>query len=162
MRVYSCGAPCARQVSLRPRWMRPVLLVMAGMTLAIAGCSKGRHDRIAVYPAEGQVLWQGAPLAGAQVVLLSPQQSKDAKTIPSRGRTDTNGKFRLTTYEAGDGAPEGDYAVVVTCNPVVKTDDGWVVGPNTLPRKYANVKTTDLRVTLTKGPNTLPPLDLKQ
>ena len=30
-----------------------------------------------------------------------------------RGTVDANGSFRISTYEADDGAPEGDYQIVV-------------------------------------------------
>ena len=48
--------------------MRPTALVAAVMAAALGGCSKGHGDRVAVYPAAGQVLWQGKPLAGAIVI----------------------------------------------------------------------------------------------
>ncbi len=79
-----------------------------------------------------------------------------------RGIQNVNGRFRLTTFAAGDGAAEGAYAVVVTCSPVVKSADGWAPGPNVLPPKYANLKTTDLRATVARGAAALPALDLKE
>ena len=52
--------------------------------------------------------------------------------------------------------------MLVTCSPAVKTAEGWAPGRNVLPKKYANLKTTDLRATVAKGANALPALDLKQ
>lgn len=135
----------------------PLTLIAAVMAMAIVGC--GHSDRAAVYPAEGRVVWNGQPLAGAQVVLY-PQGQSDAKTVPARAQTDSEGRFRLSTYGTADGAPEGEYAVTVVHYRVRQQDGGSVPGPNVLPAKYASPKTTDLRVQIAKGTNTLPTLAL--
>jgi hypothetical protein len=143
--------------------MTPTTALLAAVVAAtLAGCGKGHGDGVALYPAEGQVLWQGKPLAGALVVFCPQTPSKEKHHVSPKARTDANGKFRLTTFAAGDGAAEGEYAVVVTCNPVVQAGDGWAPGPNILPPKYANLKTTNLRATIAKGAGSLPALDLKQ
>ena len=74
---------------------------------------------------------------------------------------DNAGKFTLTTYEAGDGAAAGEYSVTVVHTPLVKVDGDTVAGPNVLPVKYATPTDTDLKVSITAGPNTLPALELK-
>jgi len=54
---------------------------------------------------------------------------------------------------------EGEYAVTVTYCPIVQQEGGgWSPGPNVLPPKYANPKTSELRVQVVKGANTLPAL----
>ena len=77
------------------------------------------------------------------------------------GETGPDGKFHVGTYATGDGAPEGQYVVTVVHCPLVQKGSDSVPGPNVLPNKYASPKTSDLRVAIVKGANTLPVLALK-
>jgi hypothetical protein len=144
----------------RSKVMLSAACAAAIVVIAIAGCGKG-SGHPAVYPVSGQVLWNGKPLAGALVV-LHPQVTSDARCIPARAHTDAKGQFRAGTFDSADGAQEGEYAVTVTYCPLQKNDDGWTPGPNVLPVKYASPKTTDLRVQVAKGTNSLPPLTVQQ
>ncbi|MEQ8208978.1 MAG: carboxypeptidase-like regulatory domain-containing protein [Lacipirellulaceae bacterium] len=70
------------------------------------GCGDGRP---ALYPVHGTIAYRdGQPVRQASVEFIpeSPGPSP-------RGKTDTEGKFKLGTYENADGAPAGDYRVVV-------------------------------------------------
>ena len=77
----------------------------------LAGCGGDGSDenRVTVYPVTGKVTMAGAPVADA-AVMFSPQGEQPT----AAGRTNTDGEFTLTTYEAGDGAAAGEYTVVVT------------------------------------------------
>jgi hypothetical protein len=132
-------------------------LAVALVTLMLGGCGK----RNGAYPAEGQVLLNGQPLAGAQVVLY-PRGQSDAKVVPPRAQTGVDGRFRLSTLGKSDGAPAGEYAVTVIRYPMQKQGDGgWTSGPNDLPKKYASPETTDLRVQIGEGKGPLPALVLQ-
>lgn len=135
-------------------------LAMAAIAMMLTGCGKANGGRGPAHPAEGQITWNKAPLAGAQVVLY-PQGLADATAVPSRAQTGPDGRFRVSTFGTEDGAPEGEYAVTVVHYPMQKDGSGWVSGPNDLPAKYASLKTTDLRVKITSGDNTLPTLALQ-
>lgn len=135
-------------------------LVVAVMAAAVIGCGK-RQSEVALNHVEGQVFWKGQPLAGAQIA-LHPQGKQDEKLLPARARTDAEGRFRLGTFDAADGAVEGEYLVTITHRPIQKmADGGWAPGGNILPPKYATPKTTDLRVHVASGANQLPAFDLK-
>ncbi len=56
-----------RCLSTRPNHCLPALVFAAMATAVLCGCSKGSR-RIDVQPVEGQVMWNGKPLEGAQVV----------------------------------------------------------------------------------------------
>jgi hypothetical protein len=128
------------------------------MLLVAPGCSKG-PDRIPVYPTEGQVLWEGQPLAGALVV-LHPKGSPDGKGVPARAQTDKEGRFRISTYDTADGAPAGEYAVTVQYYPLEQHGESYIAGPNIVPPKYADPKATELAVRVVEGTNTLSPWKL--
>lgn len=139
-----------------------------------AGAAVGEGARKPVYPVTGTVKHNGAPVADA-VVTFSPKGPQP----PAFGRTDSEGKFQLTTYDANDGAAAGDYLVMVEkTSPVAPApvmhgpdfDSTKMTKPaaeapasrSLLPAKYASLKTTDLKVTVkADGPNEIPPLELK-
>ena len=125
------------------------------------GCSRDQVDRVQVFPAAGQVLWDNKPLAGALVV-LHPNNVATDKALPSRAQTNGEGRFELTTYEAGDGAPIGEYTVTVEYYPLQKNGDSFLAGANALPPKYSKPDSSDLRVRITDKPNELPPLVLRR
>jgi hypothetical protein len=124
---------------------------------ALSGC--GRSDRVAVYPVEGKLTMNGQPLAGAQVVFHP--QTRD-KVLPARGTTDSRGNFRLTTYDAQDGAAAGTYSITVAHYPLVQWQGEFLPGGNILPPKYAALATTDLKAEVAQGNNRVETLDLKR
>lgn len=85
------------------------LTLYFSLILILPGCGGGDDGRQDVYPVSGKITMSGAPLIGA-TVSFAPQQSGTPTAI---GRTDNEGIYHLTTYEAQDGAAAGDYAVVV-------------------------------------------------
>lgn len=136
------------------------LFCSAMAALLLAGCSKGPDHRADVQPVEGQVLWNGKPLNGAQVIFYPQGEAAPGLHAP-RARTGPDGRFQVGTYDTTDGAPEGEYVVTVVHFPLVQRGSDVVPGPNILPKKYANPKTTDLRIHVAKGANALPALTLQ-
>lgn len=76
------------------------------LLFAAAGCSNGR---VPTYPTSGQVLFaDGSPVRMGTIELRSREHG-----IHARGDIDAEGRFVLTTYEAGDGAVAGMHDCVV-------------------------------------------------
>jgi hypothetical protein len=73
-----------------------------------------------------------------------------------------NGTFTLSTYRANDGAPSGDYTATVEWPTFVGRGEEVRVGPNLLPPKYGNPRTSDLHVRVAEGSNQLPPIHLRR
>ena len=63
---------------------------------------------------------------------------------------EADGMLRLSTYSAFDGVPAGDYAITVELRKPFFTPEG-AIGPNLLPAKYANPKTSGLTFTVKPG-----------
>lgn len=135
---------------------------LAATFVVLTGCSsEPAPDRLAVFPVSGQVRLNGNPLANAFVV-LHPRQPADARTLPARGKTDQEGRFQLTSYEANDGAAIGEYAVTVEYYQLVKNGESYIAGPNVLPPKIANPATSDIVVRVATGENRLTPIELRR
>jgi len=79
----------------------------------LAGCGGRANDewtaqRHKVAAVSGVVLLDGQPLEGATVNFFSADRE-----VTAYGRTNAQGEFQLTTYDAGDGAVAGAHKVTV-------------------------------------------------
>jgi len=131
------------------------LLVMA----VGIGCSRSQAPWEIVHPASGTVTFGGKAIVGAQVTLC-PLDSTFPEAVRPTAVTQADGKFQLSTYKAGDGAPSGDYKVTVIWHPLVDGEGGAVRGANALPVRYATPESSDLSVNIPEGGATLPVIDL--
>ena len=90
-------------------------VVFAMLCCASCGDAKPRKQTV---PVEGKVLWKNdkTPAAGA-VVVFRPVGDDKLENWPDgfpRASVGGDGSFELSTYGDGDGAPAGDYAVLIT------------------------------------------------
>lgn len=94
-------------------------------TGTLAGCGTATDaNQQPVYPVTGTVTMFGAPLADAMVA-FAPLESQPTAI----GRTDSEGKFVLTSYDYGDGAAEGKFKVVINKSaPAPATSDSGAAG----------------------------------
>ncbi|MGD9645954.1 MAG: hypothetical protein AB7U73_09585 [Pirellulales bacterium] len=134
------------------------LLVVS--VVGAAGCSK-EPARLATFPAAGTVAFQGKPTPGAMVV-LHPEQALGSDVPRPSGYVDKEGRFVLTTFKSGDGAPAGKYKLTIEWNKLIVKGPDAEPGPNVLPAKYAQPATSDLIVEIAAGPNQLPPVKLRR
>jgi hypothetical protein len=148
-----------REMFLRMVGTRPWFLAWGFAAVALFLSSCGDAGRRTVYPAYGRVLFEGQPVPNAQVI-LHPLTSDD-KDHPVRptGRVGADGSVTLTTYTAGDGAPEGEYAVTVDLRRRPPDAEGDVT-QSVLPARYLKPETSPLRVQIKKGTNELAPFEL--
>ena len=147
------------------RWLvvagRPglICIVLAGICcISAIGCNN--HDSMPVYPVHGQVLLNGKPLADA-IVSFHAQEGGISSAFPT-AHTDSEGRFAMTTYENGDGTPQGTYSISIVCfrsRPLRKGQEGRA--ENILPYRYASPEASGLSATVAPGPNELPTIKLK-
>jgi hypothetical protein len=153
MRVASAGGRSAQF----PRRLLPTLIVLSLAALCSA-CSSGRKP---MHPVRGQVLLEGKPVSGA-LVTFYPVGGTPEDPRPS-GQTNEQGYFILTSYAGADGAPEGEYGVAVTCfrSFTVGKAEGDETTHNVLPARYAAPATSQLKATVSKGRNEIPPFQVR-
>lgn len=120
---------------------------LAAAFLALAGCGGGGPK---IVPVSGTVTIDGQPLTYGHVQVL-PDGWR-----PASGRLDGTGRFTLTTTTPNDGCAVGTHPVAVLA--------GESITPETMkwhaPSKYADVKTSNLTVTIT-GPTDDLKIELK-
>ncbi len=147
------GVSCHR-IQVR---MRIILLLMAVLS---TGCAEEfRAPWETVYPAKGLLHHQGRPLAGAQITLI-PEEDYIPEHVRPSATTKDDGTFELGTYSNADGAPAGDYKVLVLHYPVTGPKESPSPGPNDLPPRYARRETTPLKLSVSAEGAPLPPLDI--
>ena len=79
----------------------------------LVGCSS-QPARLPTYPVHGEVNCAGKPAVGLAVIL----RRADGKTVPEmplnpHAVTGADGQFAMTTYDKDDGAPEGEYVLLL-------------------------------------------------
>ncbi len=134
-----------------------VMFVVSFVCMWSAGCARQAQTR--VYPVHGQVLLNGKPLADA-IVSFHLQSDSPEAVFPS-AHTDAEGRFVLTSFEEGDGAPEGTYAISLVCFRSRSTRGGGGRANNVLPQHYASPASSGLSAKIVAGDNELAPLNLK-
>lgn len=142
---------------------RAVRLVVASTLLALVSCGDGRTYR-KVYPVKGKILVNGQPAEDCHIVLNHTYEDKNP--VAPQARTDAKGEFQLTTYQANDGAPDGEYIATITWRERSGITKQEFEGPDRLGGAYAKAeKNKGLPGFVIKVENKaleLPPFDLKQ
>lgn len=130
---------------------------IVGALLAGCGSQENLPPR---FPVHGQVLQAGQPVAEAIVTLHPNAPSPDLRQRPI-AYSDAQGRFSLTTFQTGDGAPAGEYAVTVELR-APRTVGEEVVrdGRNLLPDRYSKPESSKLTFSVTEGKNEIPPIDI--
>ena len=132
-------------------------LLAALVSLTALGCGKAMSN-VATHPAKGTITFKGQPIHGA-LVTLHPKAPLENVPAP-RANVGKDGTFSVTTFNGGDGAPEGDYVLTVKWYKPIKNGNDLVSGPNVIPPKYGQPETSDVVVHIAAGDNELKPIKL--
>lgn len=98
---------------------RLVLSLICLQLILAVGCSNPPpkpKDQKETFPVSGIVHIDGKPVAGVQVFAYPADNPPGGQSTPTTGAlhngvTDAEGKFKMATYNPGDGVPEGSYVV---------------------------------------------------
>jgi hypothetical protein len=136
---------------------RMTMAACAVVALAYCGCGDGRRP---VYPVQGEVHLQGQAPVHA-LVTFHPVADDGAGAVHPTGQVDDKGRFTLTSYVSGDGAPEGEYRVTVAWFLSSGRPGDDSPPANYLPGRYSRPDTTPLRAVVRKGGVQLEPFQLQ-
>jgi hypothetical protein len=124
-----------------------ITAVGAAVAAMLAGCSSGGPARVETIPVTGTVTVDGQAVEGVSVTLDRVGDAKNV--IPSTAMTDAEGKFAISTYEQGDGAPIGEYTVLFkwpTMNMISMQYEG-----DRLNGRYSDAKSSKTTVKVETG-----------
>lgn len=134
-------------------------LVLA-IWLACSGCNS--EDQFKAYPVSGQVTVKGKPAEGVQVSFFGTDEVLKSATAPfPKGVTDSDGNFKLTSYDSDDGAPAGNYVVTFVWPAVVADDPEVQDQVDRFRGRYASADKSTYQVEILAGANQLEPFELK-
>jgi hypothetical protein len=95
-----------------------IVLAVALQTCWLLGCGGGGPkpgEAVPTFPVTGVVKIDGTPTPMVRVLLFPidkiPEWFDHRVAAPHWAQTDPEGNFKITTYNAADGAPAGEYAV---------------------------------------------------
>ena len=134
-------------------------LLVAGLLVIMfaAGCSGRKGPKL--YPVKGMIYINGQPAKDVNVMFTPVTPFEDGLLLSPAGATDDDGSFRLTSFDADDGAPAGEYLVTVIY-PMSRFNKN-LNGIDRLKGKYSNPKSSGLKATIEPKANDLPPIQLK-
>jgi hypothetical protein len=140
------------------RWLTNGCGCVLLLALLATGCSSSKGDRPPTFPAHGLVFVNGQPAAGAKVQLNALGDEKLAKLCP-HAVVEADGSFRLTTFQTGDGAPVGTYALTITW--AAPPQPGHEEGPDRFRGRFADPRRPVRELQICLGDNDLGRMDLK-
>jgi len=141
--------------------MRNALLppLVAAWVCACLGCGSSAG----LYPVTGKVLYNGEPAAGATVTFVRKGAADRLQEQTPQGVVQPDGTFTLAG-PLGQGAPPGDYAVLVEWKEgagKVKGRSPGLNAPDRLKKRYLDPSRPLLTATVEAKANSLPPFELK-
>jgi len=124
------------------------LAIVAGSLLVLSGCGSGGTP---TQPIQGRVVYtDGSPVQGGMIEfeLISSEAADPELGRPNaRGAIQQDGTFRLTTFEANDGALIGTHRVLVSVpRPDWQPADGGSPPQPAVHPKYERYETSGIEV----------------
>jgi hypothetical protein len=136
-----------------------LLLVAGGLHFWLSRGEAAPEGRVPVVPVQGQLTLDDTVPAGAMLIFHRRGPADVAHPTPM-GIVRLDGTYKLTTYEAGDGAPVGEYTVTISWTPAVN-EDGQPVTKLTVPKQYCTPRSSPLKTKITETTLRVPPLQVK-
>ncbi len=141
----------------------PVALVALAGILYFGGLFRTSE----LQPVKGTVLYKGEPAKGATVTFVKKDGDPMRDPTPT-GMTGADGSFTLTCPNKGEGAPVGEYKVLVIwrIEPTdaqgnrTRSEKREPAPPDKLNGRYTNAEKPLLNATVVSGRNTLPAFEL--
>lgn len=133
------------------RWSGSMVMLL----VTLVGCAPSSPK---TYPVQGSVkTTTGEPCSGALVVFHPSEEGR--KNAPKPFATcGSDGSFRLTTYQEGDGAEQGEYAVTVVwpgevaAGEMSLSSEGKATGADRLGNNYGDPRSPRLKATVRIDP----------
>lgn len=140
-----------------------LLLLCSGALIGCGGSYEPKAEIFQTVSAEGVLTLKGKPLPGF-VVSVHPADGKRTAS----GTTDADGRFKLGTNSAGDGAVPGSHRISVVWQPPEDDGMGGVIDdprklpkpPVQIPAKYASPDTSGITLEIPESGSSELKLDL--
>jgi len=125
-------------------------IALIALTLCGNGCGRADHPR--TYPVKGTLEINGQPAAGVTLIFIANPPIEQLPSAPT-AVTESDGSFALTTFRAKDGAPVGEYNVILSWPEWRK---GFKAGPDRLNQAFGDATKSTLKAKVEARQNELP------
>lgn len=129
-----------------------VFVVLAGFLATSCGTN------VKLHPVTGQVFFEGEPAEGATVVFHPVNSTPDS--LRPGSIVNKEGKFKLRTYPHGEGAPEGEYLVLITWFAPPGAGKDMANAKSRIPLRYSDAAKSGLTAIVKPGENIIPAFEL--
>jgi hypothetical protein len=130
------------------------MVLIGFLAVALAGCQGS--EALGTYEVKGRVLLaNGKPLKAGRVTFVAADGSRP----PASGEIGSDGQFRLSTRDPGDGAIPGLYKVRI--EPASGKAQARRASRPNFPLRYIDEDTSGLAVTVRAASNQLEPITLR-
>ena len=139
----------------------PLPLLVVCVAVQVSGCSRSSGPAKKVcYPVKGEVTVGGKPADGATVILQPKDGNADEWSAGfPRAKVGADGKFQASTYGENDGAPAGEYVILISWEVPNPTNEE-ASGPDRLGGRYIDPAKSKLTATVEPRATELPPIRL--
>lgn len=143
------------------RFWRAAWIVL--LPLVLSSCGNEHKPSVPLLPTKGQVFYQGQPAVGAMVILHPVHEQGDWKKGYPAGYVAADGSVKIQTGGEWDGAPAGEYALVVVWMPDQSGDQQTSEEETTdkLAGRYADPASSPWKVKVEGAGCELPNIDLQ-
>ena len=153
-----------RQMELG-RWLLSLVTSLAVLETCGCGSSATSPEVLKqLVPVCGTMTFQGQPIAGAVLAFRPADGTQIADDGWTSAVVDPEGKFEVKTSvsrELGHGAVPGEYVVAVSwTKPLKPNSSDSDMGPELLPRRYQDPKSSPLRIKVEDDSRELPNIEL--
>lgn len=130
------------------------------IALATVGCGE-KPFRKQVAAVTGKIQVDGKEPGSSIKVVCHSQHASDAEHPTfSQGFSDDQGNFKISTYETGDGVPEGEYVLTFEWGKMNVLSASYG-GPDKLKGRYAKPDKSEIKITAAGEPIDLGTIELK-
>ncbi|MGL6073431.1 MAG: hypothetical protein ACRC8S_04635 [Fimbriiglobus sp.] len=131
-------------------------LLTLAFVIGCGGSSTPIEGAPQAHPVSGVLTMKGAPMAGA-IITFYPLASKGKYDAAPSAIADQDGRYKLTTYSTGDGAPTGEYRVTIYWPGKRRgtPNEEGDLPPDQLKEVYAGKTTSKLKATVEARENTI-------
>jgi len=136
------------------------LCLMAMLAAACTSCGSSNN----LYPVSGKVLYKGQPAVNA-TVFLRRQGASALSQQAIMGIVQEDGSFTLVCESLGNGAPPGEYDVLIEWKydpKMTRTGSNTKLPPDRLQGRLADPKHPRFHVTIKAQRNDLAPFELTE
>lgn len=138
-------------------------LLIAGMTgIICCGCGSRMPAPLETFPVSGQIKVNGKSPARAEIRFQPrvPLEDPLNRSIQPYAIVEVDGSFQVSTYQDGDGAPPGEYAVTVIWPEITIEGGEEIFGQDKLGQRFADPTKPVATVEVVEGDNEIPVIDL--